>query len=515
MATYTGTSGADTLAETTFKGDTLVGRAGDDTYHCWASSWYDPGFPEYGIPGETVYYRTDIVEEPDRGYDTVYYHIGIPNIAVSGAELPSIERIHLVNELSGSVWTFQLLLGDGAHKVFGSTLGETISGGGGNDTLSGASGNDSLLGGNGADSLLGGTGRDTLDGGGGLDRLAGGSGDDEYYLQNAGDLVTEFAGAGTDTVHASADFTLAPNLENLVLGTGDIDGAGNAADNWIYAGTGDNVLSGGAGPDTASFKLGAAFGVNASLAAGVAGGGSGNDTLAGFQNLEGTLYADSLQGNGAANRLAGLSGNDTLDGGAGADALLGGFGDDRYHVDNSGDVVTEKSGEGTDTIFSTVSHTLRVHVEHLELEGAAHIQGTGNGANNALTGNTGNNVLSGGAGFDTLDGADGNDTLLGGSGSDQIRGGAGSDRFRFDSAAEASGDVILDFVSGTDRIDLSRIDADTGSAGDQAFDADELAYDPNEGMLYADIGGNGSFDFQVRLGLFLHPPTVLVADLIL
>jgi Ca2+-binding RTX toxin-like protein len=299
MATYTGTSSADTLSETTFRGDTLVGRAGDDTYHCWASFWYDPGFPQYGIPGEDVYYRTDIVEEPNRGYDTAYYHLGIHGIVVSGAELPSIERIYLINNLGTTNSAFQLLLGAGAQNVVGSTLGETISGGAGNDTIVGARGADSLIGGDGADTLLGGTGGDTLDGGAGLDRLVGGEGNDIYHVK-AGDSVRELAGEGKDTINASADYTLPAGVENLVLGSGNIDGAGNGGDNLIYAGTGSNALAGGAGLDTVSFKVGVAgSGVSASLAAGLASGGSGNDTLSSFQNLEGTLYADTLQGNAA------------------------------------------------------------------------------------------------------------------------------------------------------------------------------------------------------------------------
>ena len=65
-----GTPGNDNLAETSDRGDTLVGGAGNDTYTWYASFWYDPGFPEYGIPGETIYYRTHIQELPGQGKDT-------------------------------------------------------------------------------------------------------------------------------------------------------------------------------------------------------------------------------------------------------------------------------------------------------------------------------------------------------------------------------------------------------------------------------------------------------------
>ena len=41
-----------------------------------------------------------------------------------------------------------------------------------------------------------------------------------------------------------------------------------------------------------------------------------------------------------------------------ADTLIGGLGNDIYAVDNVGDVVTEKAGEGTDTVKSSVTYTL-------------------------------------------------------------------------------------------------------------------------------------------------------------
>ena len=56
-----------------------------------------------------------------------------------------------------------------------------------------------------------------LDGGAGADTLVGGTGNDTYVVDNAGDVVTEGAGAGTDTVQSSVTFTLGANVENLTL----------------------------------------------------------------------------------------------------------------------------------------------------------------------------------------------------------------------------------------------------------------------------------------------------------
>jgi len=57
-------------------------------------------------------------------------------------------------------------------------------------------------------SITGTSGNNTLDGGAGVDAMAGGAGNDTYIVDNTADVVTELAGAGTDSVIASADYTL-------------------------------------------------------------------------------------------------------------------------------------------------------------------------------------------------------------------------------------------------------------------------------------------------------------------
>ena len=91
-----------------------------------------------------------------------------------------------------------------------------------------------------------------------------------------------------------------------------------------------------------------------------------------------------------------------------------------------------------------------------------------------LSGRAGNDRLFGDRGDDMLVGAGGADQLFGGKGLDVMRGGGGGDSFIFrtlkDSGATIAGaDFIHDFTHGTDRIDLSAIDADTSTAGNQAF----------------------------------------------
>jgi hypothetical protein len=89
--------------------------------------------------------------------------------------------------------------------------------------------------------------------------------------------------------------------------------------------------------------------------------------------------------------------------------MAGLAGNDSYYLDNVGDIVTESSNAGSDSVYATLNYTLTANVENLILTGTA-ANGTGNTLNNLLTGNASNNTLNGGAGADTLIGGLGKDT---------------------------------------------------------------------------------------------------------
>ncbi|MEI6643950.1 MAG: calcium-binding protein [Novosphingobium sp.] len=342
----------------------------------------------------------------------------------------------------------------GAYRIITGTAGV--------DTLTGDGRDDQILGLGSNDTLNGMGGNDLLDGGTGNDTMVGGLGDDLYVVDAAGDVVTEQAGQGTDTVETTlASYTLGSNVENLTFTNGGAhSGTGNTLNNVLIGNTGNDSLNGGTGADrmvggqgndtytvdnagdTTIEAVGegtdtVSSSISWTLAANVE-----NLTLTGTAALSGTGNADAnvLTGNGANSVLIGLGGNDTINGAAGSDTMVGGQGNDTYFVENAGDVVTELAGEGTDLVNTSISWTLSANVENLTLSGTAAVNGTGNGDANVLTGNSGNNVLTG---------LGGNDTLNGGAGVDTMVGGLGDDSYVVDNV----GDVVTELAAqGTDLV---------------------------------------------------------------
>jgi Ca2+-binding RTX toxin-like protein len=332
--------------------------------------------------------------------------------------------------------------GDGDDTAFGGLDNDVVSGDGGNDQLSGDDGNDSLDGGAGDDSLeglrgndqlSGGDGNDHLNGGNGADTLAGGAGDDVYSVNNVADQVIEAVGGGIDVVLSVISWTLADNLENLILEpAAAVNGAGNGLDNVLTGNDAANVLSGGLGNDRLKGEGGADQ----------LWGEDGNDTLEGG---DGDDVLEGLRGN---DQLAGGLGNDTLNGGNGPDTMAGGDGDDAYAFNHPSDQAIEAAGGGIDLLLTLINVILPDDIENMVLEGTAALSADGNGLNNALTGNGGANSLSGEAGDDTALGEAGSDTLKGLTGNDSLDGGLDDDLVTggvgFDTLLGGAGNDTLD-----------------------------------------------------------------------
>ncbi|MDZ4280055.1 MAG: peroxidase family protein [Hydrogenophaga sp.] len=474
----TGTGAANTLIGTelpdfiqAFGGnDTLIGGAGNDTLQ--GGVGVDSMVGGTGDDLYLVNVTADVVVElADEGIDTVD----------SAATYT----------LSANVENLILRSGFGNINGNGNASGNVLTGNEGANLLSGLDGNDTLI---------GNAGNDTLNGGTGADSMVGGMGNDLYFVDDAGDQVTELAGGGADEVRTTlAAYTLADQVEILrFTGVGSFAGTGNALNNAIFGGTGNDTLAGGAGNDTMTGGAGNdTYHVDSTGDVITEAAGGGTDTVissgtaytlgATLENLVSTnAVGATLTGNGSANQIQGgdgndniaaAQGNDTVDGGAGNDTLggglgvdlmTGGTGDDLYLVNVTADVVVELADEGIDTVDSAASYTLSANVENLILRsGFGNINGTGNASDNVLTGNAQANQLLGLDGNDTLIGNGGNDTLNGGAGDDSMVGGAGNDIFVFGSGF--GHDAITGFDSapagGQDRLNISALGINAGNFG--------------------------------------------------
>jgi Ca2+-binding RTX toxin-like protein len=400
--------------------------------------------------------------------------------------------------------------------------------------------------------------------------LSHGFGSDAYRVLSTSDVIVESSGGGTDTVQASASYTLGDNVERLTLtGLSALSGTGNALPNTLTGNGGSNLLAGGSGNDTLSGGNG-----NDALDGGSGDdsltGGTGNDsyvvgsngdrineattsateidnvsaslnwtlganlealTLTGGGALSGTGNAaanritgntgnnlltgaggnDSLGGGSGNDTLAGDAGNDRLDGGAGNDSLVGGTGNDSYGVDHSADRISEtttNAGE-IDSVTSSVTWALGSYLERLTLIGSNPVNGTGNALANTITGNAGNNKITAGAGNDT------------------VSGGSGLDTFRFSSALNAGTnvDTVNSFVAADDALELenrvfTKLTA-TGVLSSSFFRADaagiardsndHLLYETDTGLLRYDADGSGA-GVAVLIARFTGAPTLTAAD---
>jgi trimeric autotransporter adhesin len=381
-----------------------------------------------------------VTESLDQGTDTVQASVSYSlNANVENLTLTGSADINATGNSLDNIIT-----GNNSNNVLDGGLGaDTLTGGAGNDmyvvdntcdvvTENMGEGTDTVqssisytLGANAENLTLTGTANidgtgneldNVLTGNSGANNLIGGIGNDMYVVDNTGDVVTENAGEGTDTVQSGISYTLGANVENLTLtGTANIDGTGNELDNVLTGNSGANKLTGGAGNDV--------YVVNNTDDVVIENAGEGTDTVqssisytlgANMENLTliGTATLNGM-GNTLDNVITGTGKDNVLDGQAGADTMIGGAGNDTYVVDNAGDVVLENASEGSDTVQSSVSYTLGGNVENLTLTSSAgNIDGIGNTLNNVITGNSLSNVLDGQAGVDTMTGGAGDDTYI-------------------------------------------------------------------------------------------------------
>ncbi len=458
--------------------DTMIGGTGDDIYHVDSASDVVTEYANEGI--DTVKVRKSSYSLP-ANFENADLRYFSGSISVTGNSASNL-----------------FIMGTGAQSVIGSTGIDTVSYAYTaavdidlwSMTLGGEAADDYMTGienltGSAYDDVLRALGtQSVIDGGPGADIMEGRNGSDIYYVDNAGDVVIEGAGGGTDEVRIRnlASYTLPAYVEKLTNTTNYMfTGIGNSQSNELNGGTTVDYLHGGDGYDTLN-------------------GGAGDDELHGDND------------------------HDILNGGSGSDLMYGGYGNDIFYVEFEGDTVVELIGQGTDHIYTFLAdYVLSDHVENLTYHGADDpaLHFTGSNVGNILLGKAnddflyglgGADELQGRAGSDVLDGGAGDDLLIGGAGTDVLTGGAGGDLLRFfdgDSGTGAGADRITDFVNVVDKVDLSGIDADVGLAGNQAFSfigtaafsgtAGELrfVFDGTDTWLQGDVTGDGVADIEI------------------
>lgn len=337
---------------------------------------------------------------------------------------------------------------DRSERIIGTNFDDLIYGYAGDDIIDGRDGDDEIWGGADDDDLIGGLGYNTL---------IGGSGRDWFISETRGagfshDVIADFE-FGTDTIDVSAwgisDFS---QIKRILT----TDELGDATIETYFNGYANNLTVNDVRPSqlvSSDFKFDELGGKNAigtrfddmmfgSSADDILEGGKGND------HLDGGKGYDDLYGNGGQDKLFGGGGRDFLSGGRGADLLKGERGEDLLKGNAGADLMY--GGRGNDELLG------------------------GNGAD-ILRGNAGNDLMKGGRGFDQLFGGRGDDVLFGGRGPDELTGGRGDDTFVFTNLNQSevgSGyrDLIRDFQTDRDKIDLLEIDARPDMRGDQAFD---------------------------------------------
>jgi Ca2+-binding RTX toxin-like protein len=230
------------------------------------------------------------------------------------------------------------------------------------------------------------------------------------------------------------------------------------------------------------------------------------------------------------NVIAGLGGNDTLTGGGGNDTFLFGTGGGKDQITDfstgdilqiSGYTAAQSIVQSGSNVIVTLSASDTITLQNTDVAtvqaGIQFDTGTGGGGggtpggptggDDTLTGTArgdtidglgGNDTILGLAGSDKLLGGDGNDTLGGGAGADTLTGGAGADLFVFETGG--NNDKILDFVSGTDKIDLHLL------SGVTSADVKTVLSNGNT-IISVDADHNGKADFSITLTGVAHVDT--------
>jgi Ca2+-binding RTX toxin-like protein len=338
--TIVGTSRGDRLTGTSGR-DVIHGRGGDDFIRGLGGNDLLCG----GGGGDIVVGN----EGRDRLHgggapDGLQPGAGNDVVVGGGSSLDDVRYPDATGPITASLSTGQVTglgtdtLESGVEQIVGGPFDDVLEGDDGVNDLLGLDGNDTItaLGGE-FDLIVGGAGDDVLDGGDGVD-FAENYFVDAWFRPNsilAGPVTVNLltgvsTGNGNDTLAgiegasgSRGNDVMTGDAENnvfVILNEGSDTVDGGAGDDLIDGGDGVDSLNGGLGIDTLG-NLDATAGMTIDLNTQT---DSHGDTLAGFENVLGTVFDDTITGDDAANTLEGGPGADDLFGLGGDDALIGG-----------------------------------------------------------------------------------------------------------------------------------------------------------------------------------------------
>jgi Ca2+-binding RTX toxin-like protein len=304
-------------------------------------------------------------------------------------------------------------------------------------------------------------------------------------------MATVTGTAGDDFIHVSGDGRVPPP------GTNEVATATNG-DDIITSGAGTDIIYAGGGND--QIRISAASDISG--LAEYINGGEGNDFLmlafGGMVDLTQVTFV-SVSMIASAN-FTGLPLNVVLTADQMSSIRMYGGIDDGFTLSAPGAVTYLQPFFDGDLMGSFGDDVLDFQTNGLfTINGAGGndtIRATQQAYSVTLWGGTGNDSLEAGKKRDTLDGGDGIDVLIGGRGKDKLTGGQDADTFVFRQDRDSkvgNADRITDFSRAqSDLIDLSKIDANTGLAKDQAFHLGGAVFTNMAGELIQTIDGNGA-----------------------
>lgn len=388
-------------------GDSVIGGSGADTIRGGAGA----DALEGGDGNDILYAADNDSIVGDAGIDTVVFSDNVSSNNLENDDLNGVDKIVLAKRAAGF---YDFKVQEENLIISGTAYADSIIGGMGANSISGLAGLDSLVGGEDNDTLSGGDGHDTLEGGLGSDKLIGGAGNDVLAADGSDALID--GGTGSDKVQF-ADGIFAANLLDKDLVNVEVVEITNIED--------------------------ASYDFSAQTESLTIRGDIGNDSITGGKGV------DQLYGGDGDDVLVARDTDARIDGGAGEDTV-------EFAAAVSVRNLSDFDLVGIETVAITSKGNARydfsVQTESLEIDG-----GTGK---DTIIGGIASDSITGGGGADSLSGGAGNDTITGGVGNDTLTGGRGADTFAFEATASDNGvDWILDFVSGTDHLDLTAYSA--------------------------------------------------------